>query len=108
MAQLETTQRAPLEIGEDGVIRICGSRVTLDSIVHEFQRGSTAEQIQEDFPSVCLRDVYATIAYYLSRTSEVDAYLRGQQEAASETRQNIESRQDSTGIRARLRRRRAQ
>jgi len=95
-------------MGQDGIIRISGSRVTLDSIVHEFQRGSTAEQIQEDFPSVPLRDVYATIAYYLAHTSEVDTYLHAQQEAGAQTRQEAESRQDSTDIRARLRQRRAQ
>ena len=47
MTGLDTKQTIPLALDSDGVIRISGSRVTLDSIVHEFQRGATAEQIQE-------------------------------------------------------------
>ena len=43
MIELETVQTVPLIAGEDGVIRITGSRVTLDSIVGQFKRGATAE-----------------------------------------------------------------
>jgi len=43
MIELETKQTVPLTAGEDGVIRITGSRVTLDSIVSQFKRGATAD-----------------------------------------------------------------
>ena|SRR5437667_2946222 len=107
MVALETTQSVPLTLGEDGTIRITGSRVTLDSVVHQFKNGATAEQIQEDFPSLHLRDIYGVIAYYLQHTEELEDYLRSQQRAAAQTRREIESRQDTSGLRERLRRRRA-
>ena len=43
MEALDLTYTAPLISEEDGTIRIRGSRVTLDSILHAFQQGATAE-----------------------------------------------------------------
>jgi len=106
MAELETTQQAPLIRGEDGTIRIAGSRITLDIVVRQFKQGATAEQIQEDFPPLPLRDIYAVIAYYLQHTASVEEYLRTQEQAVAQTRQEIESRQDTSGLRERLRQRR--
>jgi uncharacterized protein (DUF433 family) len=108
MIELETTQVVPLTLGEDGTIRITGSRVSLDSVIDEFKQGATAEQIQEDFPSLALRDVYAAIAYYLARTELVEAYLRQQAAAAEETRRFMETQQPAADLRERLRTRRLQ
>jgi len=107
MVELETTQTVPLTVGDDGTVRITGSRVTLDSIVHQFKSGATAEQIQDDFPSLALRDIYSTIAYYLQHTQAVEEYLREQEQAAAQTRQEIESQQGTINLRERLQRRRA-
>lgn len=106
MTRLETTQSAPLTLGEDGTIRISGSRVSLDSVVHQFKLGATAEQIQEDFPSLTLREIYGAIYYYLEHEEEVEEYLRQQERAAAETRRLIDSRPDSAALRERLRARR--
>jgi len=43
MLPLETVQTAPLTLWEDGSIRVGSSRVTLDSVVHEFIQGATDE-----------------------------------------------------------------
>src|SRR5207249_98928 len=104
---LETTQAVPLALGEDGTIRISGSRVTLDSVVHQFKNGATAEQIQNDFPSLRLRDIYGAIAYYLQHSQAVEDYLREQRQAATQTRREVESNQDLSALRERLRQRRA-
>ena len=61
MPESETIQRAPLTRGGDGTIRIVGLRVTLDAIVFQFKSGATAEQIQEDFPSLHLRDIKSSV-----------------------------------------------
>jgi uncharacterized protein (DUF433 family) len=106
MPHLEFTQTAPLTFGDDGTIRITGSRVTLDSLDHAFQHGATEEQIQDSFPSLTLREIYGAIAYYLEHQEQVDAYLREQTQAAEETQHTIESRQDSTVLRERIRARR--
>lgn len=81
----------PLVLGEDGTIRIAGSRVTLDTIVDEFKQGATAEQIQENFPSLTLREVYGAIAYYLDHTAEVESYLQEQQREQIAIRSRIEA-----------------
>ena len=107
MPELDTTQHAPLTLAEDGTIRITGSRVTLESIVHQFTSGASAEQIQEDFPTLALRDIYGVIAYYLQHTAAVEDYLRAQGQTASQTREEIEHRQETGGLRQRLRELRA-
>src|SRR5437764_1161326 len=95
LVALETTQSVPLILGDDGTIRITGSRVTLDSVVHQFKNGATAEQIRDDFPSLQLRDIYGAISYYLQHTQAIDDYLREQEQAATATRLEIESNQET-------------
>lgn len=58
MVGLEETISMPLVVTEQGTIRIKGSRVNLDSIIHHFKLGATAEQIVQSFPSLSLCDVY--------------------------------------------------
>ena len=106
MMKLETTQAVPLALTEDGRILIKGSRVSLDSIVHHFKQGATAEQIQDSFPSLSLREIYGAIAYYLEHTETVEEYLHEQQGQAEETRHLIESQIDTTALRERIRARR--
>lgn len=98
---------APLALGADGTIRIVGSRVTLDSIVHQFKQGATAEQIHEDFPSLSLREVYGAIAYYLDHTQEVEQYLTEQERDEKASRKQIESKNDVQILRKRIQARRS-
>ena len=74
MVTLEETISMPLVVTEHGTIRIKGSRVSLDSIVHHFKLGATAEQIVQSFPSLSLSDVYSSIAYYLTHRQEIEEY----------------------------------
>ncbi len=106
MNRFEPIQTAPLALGEDGTIRILGSRVTLDSVIEEFKQGATAEQIQEDFPSLSIREIYGAIAYYLDHTEDIEQYLREQEQDGEATRRLIEGQQDSTSLRNRMRERR--
>src|SRR5205807_1258773 len=87
MVMVETTQPVPLTTWEDGSIRLTDSRVTLDSIVYQFQQGASAEEIAENFGPLSLRDVYAAISYYLAHSEEVEEYLR-HREAAGDAAQN--------------------
>jgi uncharacterized protein (DUF433 family) len=59
----------------DGVYRLAGTRVSLDSIVYAFWRGQTAESIAQSFPVLTLEQVYGALTFYLANKSEVDAYL---------------------------------
>ena len=70
-----TTVQAPLIEDEHGVIRIGQTRVTLLSVLNEYETGASPEAIADAFPSLSLADIYATIAYYLLHQDEVDSYL---------------------------------
>lgn len=108
MIQLTLTQATPLIQEADGTVRINGSRVTLDTIIGAFQKGATAEQIQDSFPSLSLAQIYGAIAYYLDHEADVENYLGERRAEAESIKHEIESRQDTAGFRARIRARRAQ
>ena len=61
MPVLESTQDVPLMVSEDGTIRITGTRVSLDSVLHHYQQGATAEEIALRFPALRLADIYSFI-----------------------------------------------
>lgn len=105
MASLGTTVSAPLTFWEDGSIRIGSSRVTLDTVVHEFRGGATAEQIQDDFPTLSLREIYGAISYYLEHEEQVEAYLRKRDQEADQIRREIEDRPRADALRRRIRER---
>ena len=107
MALEIAAQPVPLVSGDDGAVRVRGSRVTLDTIVRAFQRGATAEEIQQQYSTVCLADIYSVIAYYLCHTVDVDAYLLARDVEARRIREEIEARFPPDGIRERLLARRA-
>jgi len=54
----------PLQLDEHGIYRIGSTRVTLDLVVSAFQRGATAEEIVQDYPSLQLPDVYQVIGAF--------------------------------------------
>ena len=64
----------PLRATEDGVVRVGGTRVTLDTVATAFEEGATAEEIVQQYPTLRLADTYAVIGYYLRHRSEVEAY----------------------------------
>ena len=94
MVALEETISIPLVVTEQGTIRIKGSRVSLDSIVHHFKLGATAEQIVQSFPSLSLGDVYSSIAYYLTHRRGIETYLEQQKVAADNLQEQLESDPD--------------
>ena len=97
----------PLETDADGVVRVGITRVTLDTVIAAFEDGATAEEITHQYPTLHLADVYAVIAYYLRRRSDVEAYLRQRQQQAEKIQQQNEARFDPDGVRDRLLARRA-
>ncbi len=103
MSPLEMTQTAPLTLWEDGSIRIGSSRIPIDSIVQEFNCGATAEQIQDDFPTLTLREIYGAISYYLEHQSRVDDYLERREQDAAQVRLEVENPTRAEVLRRRIR-----
>jgi uncharacterized protein (DUF433 family) len=60
----------------DGGYWITGTRVSLDSIVYAFLRGSSPENIAQSFPVLKLEEVYGAITYYLAHQEIVHSHLR--------------------------------
>ena len=92
----------PLHTDADGVVRVGGTRVTLDTVVAAYNAGATAEQIVLDYPVLRLADVHAVINFYLSRRDEVDAHLAAQRAEAEELRRQLTANYDGRAIRDRL------
>ena len=97
-----TAEPPPLTTGDDGVVRVGGTRVTLDTVVEAFREGLTPEEIQQQYPSLDLPHVYAAVTYYLHHRAEVEVYLEERTRHRQEVRREVESRFDPTGIRERL------
>lgn len=86
----------------DGVRRVAGTRVTLDTVAYAFRHGATPEEIVQRYPSLELADAYEAVTFYLRHRGEVDAYL-AQREATAETiAAENERRFPAAGIRERL------
>jgi uncharacterized protein (DUF433 family) len=77
-------QPVPLDTTPEGIVRVAGTRVTLDTVVGAFLDGATPETIAQQYPSLSLADVYTVISYYLRNRTDVEAYLaRGQARAGA-------------------------
>jgi uncharacterized protein (DUF433 family) len=96
----------PLATDPDGVVRVSGTRVTLDTVVASFRQGATAEEIVQQYPTLPLGDVYAVLGFLLRRETDVDQYLRARGADAEAVRLENERRFPPAGIRERLRLRR--
>jgi len=107
MSLVIDTDPIPLKADQDGVVRVAGTRVTLDTIVTAFQQGATPEEIAEQFPTVPLPDIYAVISFYLRHRAEVEAYLEEGRQQAEAIRRVHESCLDRQAVRDRLLARRA-
>lgn len=83
----------PLRVAEGGAIRVGNTRIPLDRIVEEYERGTTPEAMVHSYDVLDLPDVYAAIAYYLRHRDEVANYLRQREEDAAKLRQLIEANQ---------------
>lgn len=98
----------PLRPDADGVVRVGGTRVTLDCVLSAYLDGESAEGIVERFPTLDLADVHATLAWFLRHRSEADAYLAQGRRAQDEIRVEARQRAPAAGLRAQLLSRRPQ
>jgi uncharacterized protein (DUF433 family) len=99
----------PLFDDGQGGLRVTGTRVLLERIIHAFDDGATPEGIVQSYDTLDLRDVYAVLTWYLRHKDEVQDYLRKRAEEAETIRRTIEAKQpDRAELRARLMARRAQ
>lgn len=96
----------PLNLDADGVARVGGTRITLDTIVATFEEGATPEEIVSRYAPLDVADVYAVITFYLRHRPEVEEYLRRRAAEAAAAREFNEGRSSQRDLRERLLRRR--
>ena len=109
MSPLEqlVAEPAPFALDADGVFRVGGTRVRLETVLEAFNRGCSAEEILLKYPSLDLTDIYATITYYLWHREGIDVYLQQRSKVIEQTRREVEDAFPSAGVRERLLARRA-
>jgi len=105
---LQVDSYVPLTENEHGVLRVTGTRVSLDSVVSAFENGETPEQIVQNFPVLKLDDVYAIITYYLRNPDKVRAYLEAQAQEADAVRKKIQAEFPTHHLRERVLRRQSE
>jgi uncharacterized protein (DUF433 family) len=71
MTRAFVAKAPPLVANEDGVIRVAGTRVQLETIVVAFDAGATAEDVAQQYASLELADVYSVISYLLDNEASV-------------------------------------
>ena len=106
--QITFPNTVPLHYDRFGVIRVNGSRVTLETLVTAFKLGDPPAQIADDFPTVSVEQVNAVIDWYLTHQSEADPYLAWQEMEGERLRREIESQPGYAALREEVKRRWAQ
>ena len=102
MTRFNFTDDVPLRYDDHGVIRVTGSRITLDVLVDCLEMGDTIDGIHEGFPSISLAQIDAIIRWYLDHKAEADEYIRIGKEEAEKIRREIESRPEYIAFRKRF------
>ena len=57
-------------------IRIKGTRVGIEIVIEKFLDGASPAQIRRHHPHLTLKQIYATITYYLFNQERVDVYIK--------------------------------
>ena len=92
----------PLRTDDDGIVRVGGTRVTLQTLLGAFHDGCSPEEIQLKYPSLDLTDVYAVITYYLWHRESLDAWFEEQERLETDALADLDGRFPTAGIRDRL------
>ena len=89
------------DIISENEIRLQGHRFGIEDVLFYFVDGYSPEEIQTQLPTLSLKEIYATITYYLYNFTEVQAYL-AQLESRQEERYQ-ESKKHPSPVAERLR-----
>lgn len=91
MTDATITEVIPIYIDQDGRMRVSGTRVLLDLIVHAYHQGETPEHIVQMYTTLTLDQIYLAIGYYLRHRETVDAYIHRMDKEAEQLQREWES-----------------
>lgn len=63
------------EFIDSKAIRIAGTRIGIETVLHNYLQGAGPEEIVLGYPTLSLEQVHATITYYLANREKVESYL---------------------------------
>jgi uncharacterized protein (DUF433 family) len=98
-----TPQPVPLTTTEHGDICVVGTRISLETMIEDYNKGASPEDLVLNYASLNLADVHAVFAYYLRNKEAVDTYIKEQKHRAKEVRESLGIDQSSQELRATLR-----
>ncbi len=101
MEVIETARTISFTKTSDGTIRIGKTRVALESVVHHFSLGATAEEIAQKFPALTLAEVYGAISYFLDNHEVVAEYVLRQETESDRLQRETEAKFQTTTSRLR-------
>jgi uncharacterized protein (DUF433 family) len=71
----------------DGGYYICGTRISLASVVYAYLDGHPVEGIQDSYPLLTQEQIHGALAFYLGHRAEIEAYLGEQRQRYERARQ---------------------
>jgi hypothetical protein len=74
------------------MVRIAGTRVTLDVVIACYLQGDIAEAIADGFTTLKVAGIHAVIAYYPHHKEEVGRYLEHNDREGDELRRKYEEK----------------
>jgi uncharacterized protein (DUF433 family) len=92
----------PLKADQDGVWRVGGTRVSLDTVVGAYGAGLSPEEIVLRYDVLRLEDVYLVFGYYLRHKADVDAYVAERRRRGDEAQAEAEKNVAWSSVRRRL------
>ena len=66
------------------LIRIKGTRVSIEIVIEKYLDGSSPDEIRRQHPHLTLMQIYGTITYYLFNKEPIDAYMEAGRKQAEE------------------------
>lgn len=92
----------PLRLDEGGALRVGDTRITLETVLAEFEQGSSPEMIVLSYPTLKLEQVYTLLAFYLHNRTLFDSYLREAGRGADQWFEEYEARSGMKELRQRI------
>src|SRR6185437_6270936 len=82
----------PLREDNSGTLRVGPTRLTLDLVLEELERGTSPEEMLRNYPFRSLDDILGTIAFAESHRDQVNEYLAVRKARADEMQAFFEAR----------------
>ncbi len=84
---MPTIVKAPIEIDENGVAWIIGTRIkVIEVATDKLAHGSSPEEMHFQYPHLSLAQIHAALAYYYEHQEEFDAEIKRQVEEVKRLR----------------------